>query len=349
MKLIGSLGNIRSRNGRLRASAVVAFAGKPLKGFAFSRTALEASRAKWIGDPVMLGNHNPGPNLVADFSPAAANPVVGEVVDVHLDADGSFRLIPEFDGRLKAALDRFGFERLEDLPGEVSLEVVPRVIKEEAGVADSEIAHTNGFVLLTEEPGACSRADGCGLRLSASANCCDSCKEKHMANEDPTLTKDDVKSIVQEVLKAQAEAEAQAAEEAKAKAAADAQPSEEVLAKAKAYDALVEKQKGEVIDSLIATGRFTDENREELAKVGVEELQVRLDLVQDGTGQDGDRMAASAQTKAKGTLLSPLFGKARQAKVKGQNSQGVKAKAGDVPTQPTWEEVQAKARAGGEA
>ena len=309
--LVASLGRVRSRNGTLRAPATVMFADKPLKGFRFSRDEIARSIPKWIGDPVAIGNHNRAPNgnIMADFSPGAENPPVGEVKDAMLDDTGRFRLVAEFNDRLKTELQRRGFERLEDLPGEVSLEMIPYGEPGEDGITDAEISHTNGFVLLTEQVGACSRADGCGL-FANTCNCAD-CKEED------TLDEKARKELAEQVAKATAAAVGEAfkpiADALKASSGdgqnksgdgdqkgADTKPKgdgtsanlDELKAKAEAHDKMIEAQRKSVIDRLVATGRYSDADRERLAKVDVEELRERLTLI---GGEEETRLAASAE------------------------------------------------------
>ena len=344
LRLTGSLGRVRSRNGRLRGSATVAYVGKPLKGFRFSREALQASVPLWIGDPIMLGDHLDGPHLVADFTDSAENPVVGRVADAVIDDDGGFRLIGEYNSKLKPALQAKGYEHLEDLPGEVSLELVPEVIGRDAdGIVDAGVQHTNGFVLLTSEKGACSRADGCGLHLSDSCNC-SNCKEENLKKEHEELRDAIVTGVGEAMKTAFAEALKAAGDKGEGTDPKGGSPPQEksadateAEAKAKAYDEIMTKRRDAIVDELVKTGRYSDTDRDALAKIDVSELEERLRLLT--TEDEQEKLAASAG----GRVLSGLF----TAPPKGSDSdqgEGVKGKGGSssayVPQ--TWEEKQRK-------
>ena len=336
LRLVGTIASGSYRHqGRLRVPATVAFAGKSIKGWTFDRATLEASIPRWIGDPVSLGTHNPGPHLVADFTAAAHNPIVGEVVEARLmGRESEFQLVAEFDdGRLESALRKHGASTLEDLPGEVSLELVSL----DQGAT---INHTNGFVILTETAGACSRADGCGLKFAESAPCCDDCADKEgRMGEDKPLTAEDVKKIVVEALKAQSASEDPPPDDPPKDPPKHGGAGDANAEKAKAYDELMAREQKAVIDALVKSGRYSDADRDDLAKVDVGELRVRLDLI-----EGGDKVAASSGTTLKSALFPPKGANTQGGEDK--SGEGVKA-SGGRPKVLSWEQKVAKMREAG--
>ena len=119
----------------------------------------------WAGDPVMLGSHTVADfGLVADHRDEADSPVVGQVTHAAVVGD-QLRLYPTFNGRLTPAMERRGLRDLSGLTG-VSLEAIVR-----GSADDSVFSFTNGFVLLTDEQGACSVSDGCRLVACEGDDC----------------------------------------------------------------------------------------------------------------------------------------------------------------------------------
>lgn len=301
LTLTGSLGSVRSRNGRLRASVVVAYADKPIKGFRFSREALAASIPIFVGDPAMLGNHVSRENPIADYRPNARNPVVGRIYGGEVQEDGGLRLFAEFDDTLKPALQQRGMERLEDLSGEVSMETVNRVLSVADGITEAAIDYTNGFVLLTDTTGACSRADGCGLVLAADAQCCAECAER----ETEAVTKlegdalDQMKTLIADAVKeAVSEAKATDGSPAEPKGTSTPEPSD----KEKAYDEIMAKRRESLVDALVETGKFKDSERDDLAKSEVAELERLLKVAQPAESEERQALAAEG-----GRVVTGLF------------------------------------------
>ena len=215
-----------------RPYAVVAIAGKEIRGRRFSREALEESLPLWAGDPIMLGHHLEADfGLVADHRPDAQNPVVGRVKSAAVVGD-ELRLYPSFKKTLAEALERKG-ATLGSLSG-VSLEAIVN-----GPAADSRFGFTNGFVMLTETQGACSTDDGCRLVACAGNSC--TCSEggtlmadttEAAAAAQPTITKEDVEAIVASAVESAVKANLASSETARLFAADEEDDDEQAAPKA---------------------------------------------------------------------------------------------------------------------
>lgn len=366
LQLTGKLGSVRSRDGDLRATARVLFAGKPVKGLRFSREALEASITDWIGNTVSLGAHNSQPR--PDWSQDARNPVVGKIRSGYVDDEGALCFPTSFDQRrLKPALAKHDLERLEDLPGEVSVDCVVRRLEgpDEDGITDCALQYTQGYVLLADELGACSRADGCGLQLSASATCCAECaaKEANMAEKKPAAITEESLSealatalgplseslqanaaAIKELQAAQKEAQAPKGKGKDGGAGDGTDESAEVVdlkkraEAAEAKAAKLEKAaKADVIEGLVETDHYGEDDREKLSAIDLDELTERLRLLSpvEEEQTDEERVAAS-----KGKAGQEFSFKGRRKAAPGANAGKPKGKDDDDEPKapPSWEE-----------
>ena len=138
---------------------------------------------RWVGQPVTL-NHPKRPNgrirLVSedDFARLTPTPVVGDIVAASVsEGDLNFRIKVD-----EQEVNRRGYQ-LEDLR-EVSQSAVqaPFKVRHDGSKEWTRFIKPDHLALLTDQPGACSNGDGCGLHLLAagSGECagdceCDSC------------------------------------------------------------------------------------------------------------------------------------------------------------------------------
>ena len=307
-----------------RPFAVVAVAGKEIRGRRFSREALEESLPLWAGDPIMLGNHLEADfGLVADHRVGAKNPVVGRVKSAELVGD-ELRLYPEFKPTLANALEGKGVT-LASLSG-VSLEAIVN------GTPDnSRFGFTNGFVMLTDSTGACTTEDGCRLVACAGGTCnCSEGRTTTMDNETTaaaeTLTKDDVEAIVASAVQSAIKANGASSETA-ALFAADDEPKtdddavpasdsvtisrkdfEQLRSMAGAFREHESKTKDDLIQRLMRLSVYKDANRVELEGKDVPTLTEILRVATEAgakpeTAEDRDHIL-TAHRKA----IAPIHG-----------------------------------------
>ena len=264
----------------VRPYAVVAVAGKDIRGRKFSREALEESVPLWAGDPIMLGDHLEAEfGLVSDHREGARNPVVGRVKKAEVVGD-ELRLYPSFKPVLAEAMDRKGVT-LGSLSG-VSLEAIVNGPAE-----DSRFGFTNGFVMLTESPGACSTEDGCRLVACAGRSC--NCSQGGTLMKDHEavtaqagpITKEDVEAIVASAVESAMKANLATEETAQLVAADEPKADEGAVPKgdsvtisrkdfeqlrsmAGAYREHESKTKDDLIQRLMRLSVYKDANRVEL-------------------------------------------------------------------------------------
>ena len=153
----------------LRVPAVILRAGLAVKGLRFGRLELSRSADGWVGTPVHVGSHADK----VQVGTISRSTMLGGDLSVELQVS-------------EPALEGAG-HRITDLR-EVSLEAEAEAVSHTTdGIINARIVKPRGLVLLVGEAGACSVADGCGLRLSATGACCADCAERATHRHDGGL------------------------------------------------------------------------------------------------------------------------------------------------------------------
>ena len=266
------LRGVVSSGDTIRVPAVLLRESVAVKGWQFSRSALEASAPQWIGRPVWVGTHQDK----REVGHVTASGVFGGDLTVELELSAS---------RLQDS-----GHRIQELR-EVSLEGWVQASRDErGGVTDASLTAAHGVVLLTEERGACSVEHGCGLKLSADRNC--NCQEEgNMAPEQKTPNVvEQVRGMTWKSFIALAEAAGIEQPDA------DAPSADQVAAwksDSEKYGALQEERKGEIVGKLIERGHYEESARADLLKLTVEELSERGRLVGLDKPEEPVEIAAS--------------------------------------------------------